>query len=79
MCGGNKEDLEGVKPFMQHYSLQIELMGSAGAGQHTKMANQIMIANTLFGVCEAFVYAHAAGLDHPQIINLLSKGAAGSA
>ena len=43
------------------------------------MANQIMIANTLFGVCESFVYATAAGVNHDQIINLLKKGAAGSA
>ena len=53
-------------------------MGQAGAGQHTKAANQIMIANTIFGVCEALIYGHKAGLDLDQMIKLLSKGAAGS-
>lgn len=53
-------------------------MGPAGAGQHTKCANQIMIASTMIGTCEALLYAHKAGLDINQMINLLSKGAAGS-
>lgn len=53
-------------------------MGEAGAGQHTKMVNQIMIANTMVGVCEALIYGHKAGLDLNQMIVLLNKGAAGS-
>jgi 3-hydroxyisobutyrate dehydrogenase len=42
-------------------------MGAAGAGQHTKAANQIMIANTMIGTCEAMLYAHKAGLDIYQM------------
>jgi len=53
-------------------------MGDAGAGQHTKAANQIMIATTMIGTCEALLYAHKAGLDIYQMTQLLSKGAAGS-
>lgn len=53
-------------------------MGVAGAGQHTKMANQIFIATTMVGLCEGLLYAQKAGLDHQQMIPLLSKGAAGS-
>jgi len=53
-------------------------MGEAGAGQHTKMANQIMIGSTMVGLCEALIYGHKAGLQLDQLITLLSKGAAGS-
>lgn len=53
-------------------------MGGAGAGQHTKAANQIIICNTMIGTCEALVYGHKAGLDLNQMVLLLSKGAAGS-
>ena len=53
-------------------------MGGPGAGQHTKAANQIMIANNMVGLCEALMYAQKAGLDHNQMIDLLSAGAAGS-
>lgn len=63
---------------MSTYSKEIQHMGPAGAGQHTKCANQIMIASTMIGTCEALLYAHKAGLDINQMINLLSKGAAGS-
>ena len=53
-------------------------MGSAGAGQQTKVCNQIMIANTLVGVCEALVYGQKSGIDLNKMINLLLKGGAGS-
>lgn len=53
-------------------------MGPAGAGQQTKACNQIIIASTMIGVCESLIYGHKAGLDLNQMINLLSKGAAGS-
>lgn len=53
-------------------------MGPPGAGQHTKAANQILIATTMVGLCESLLYAQKAGLNHEQMINLLSKGAAGS-
>lgn len=78
MVGGSKEDFERAKPFIEAYSAEVKLMGTAGAGQHTKAANQIMIANTIFGVCESLLYAHEAGLDLEEMIKLLNKGAAGS-
>ena len=57
MVGAEEEDFENVEDLMKHYSKTIELMGGPGAGQHTKAANQIMIANNMIGVCEALVYA----------------------
>ena len=53
-------------------------MGNPGAGHHTKMANQIMIATTMIGVCEALIYGHKAGIQLDQMIDLLKGGAAGS-
>ena len=53
-------------------------MGGPGKGQHTKMANQIMIASTMVGVCESLIYGQKAGLQLDQMINLLNLGAAGS-
>jgi 3-hydroxyisobutyrate dehydrogenase len=53
-------------------------MGDAGFGQHTKAANQIMIASTMIGTCEALIYGHKAGLDLHKMITLLNKGGAGS-
>jgi 3-hydroxyisobutyrate dehydrogenase len=53
-------------------------MGGPGAGQHTKAANQIMIAGCMIGTCEALIYGHKAGLKLDEMIGLLSKGAAGS-
>ncbi len=53
-------------------------MGKAGSGQQTKAANQIIIANTMIGVCEALVYGHKAGIDLDKMVTLLSKGGAGS-
>ena len=60
------------------YSGNVEHMGAAGAGQHTKACNQIMIANTMVGVVESLIYGHKAGLALDKMINLISKGAAGS-
>ena len=57
---------------------QIVYEGPAGAGQHTKMANQIAIAGTIAGVCEALTYAERAGLDPDKLLASISKGAAGS-
>ncbi len=53
-------------------------MGGAGAGQHTKMANQILIAGTMVGVCESLLYAEMQGLDQQTVIDIIGKGAAGS-
>jgi 3-hydroxyisobutyrate dehydrogenase len=78
MVGGEKDAYEAVSDLLKCYSLEIQLMGEAGSGQHTKMANQIFIANNMIGVCEGLIYGHKAGLDLNQLITLLSKGAAGS-
>ena len=52
--------------------------GEAGAGQHTKMVNQIAISSTMVAMCEALIYSHAAGLDVETTLNAISSGAAGS-
>jgi len=78
MVGGTKNDVEQVRPLLDVFSQEVQHMGEPGAGQHTKAANQIMIATTMVGLCESLLYAQKAGLDHMQMINLLSKGAAGS-
>jgi 3-hydroxyisobutyrate dehydrogenase len=78
MVGGAKEAVDACRPLMDCYSAEVQNMGKPGAGQHTKAANQIMIATTMIGVCESLIYSHKAGLDINQMINLLSKGAAGS-
>jgi 3-hydroxyisobutyrate dehydrogenase len=78
MVGGDQESVDGVRPLLDIYSQNVQHMGAPGAGQHTKAANQIMIATTMVGLCESLLYAQKAGLDHMQMINLLSKGAAGS-
>lgn len=78
MVGGDKDVVDEALDILKTYSAEVQHMGEAGAGQHTKMANQIMIANTMVGLCEALVYGHKAGLDLHQMILLLNKGAAGS-
>ena len=78
MIGGDAAAVEKAAPLLKCYSAEIQHMGGAGAGQSTKACNQILIANTMVGVCEALVYGHKAGLDLNQMINLLQKGAAGS-
>ena len=71
MIGGDAEPVAKVKPLLDCYSLEIQHMGKAGSGQQTKAANQILIANTMVGVCEALVYGQKAGLDLNQMITLL--------
>lgn len=78
MVGGNAEHLEAIKPLMQCYSANIALMGKAGFGQHTKMANQIIIAGQMIGVVEGLIYGYKAGLPLVSMVELLSKGAASS-
>jgi 3-hydroxyisobutyrate dehydrogenase len=79
MCGGSAQDVDDLRFLFDMYSKEVQHMGPPGSGQHTKMANQIMIANNVFGVCEALIYGHKSGLDLNQMILLLNKGAAGSA
>jgi 3-hydroxyisobutyrate dehydrogenase len=78
MVGGRKEIFEEVLPFLKVFGGRISYMGEAGAGQHTKMANQILIAGTMIGVCESLLYAEKQGLDQQAVIDIIGKGAAGS-
>ena len=77
MVGGDQETLDKVLPLLKLMGTSIVLEGKAGAGQHTKMANQIQIAGTMIGMCEALVYSKEAGLDLERMVNTIAKGAAG--
>ena len=76
MVGGNKEVFDTVLPLFQLMGQTISYMGGPGAGQHTKMCNQILVAGTMIGVCESLLYADKAGLDQQSVINIIGKGAA---
>jgi 3-hydroxyisobutyrate dehydrogenase len=78
MVGGKKGVFEEVLPVFQVMGKNIAYMGRAGAGQNTKMANQILVAGTMIGVCESLLYAVKLGLDPQAVIDIISKGAAGS-
>lgn len=78
LVGGTKEDYEACLPLFKAMGTNINYQGKAGCGQHAKLANQIMIAGTLSGVCEALSYAKAKGLDLQTVLNSVSTGAAGS-
>jgi 3-hydroxyisobutyrate dehydrogenase len=78
MVGGKKETFEKVLPLFKLMGQNILLMGGPGAGQHTKMCNQILIAGTMIGVCESLLYAVKVGLDQQAVIEIIGKGAAGS-
>lgn len=78
MCGGKNATFDIVKPIIQSYAKQIQLMGATGQGQRTKMINQICIAGVLSGLSEALLLAQKAGLDIPQLVDTLKHGAAGS-
>jgi 3-hydroxyisobutyrate dehydrogenase len=67
-----------VRPLLARMGKNIALMGGAGAGQHTKMANQIAIASTMMGVCECLSYAQKAGLDAEIVLAVVGSGAASS-
>lgn len=77
MAGGDKEIYEKVLPFFNLMGKNVAYMGKAGAGQHTKMSNQILIASTMIGVVESLLYAYKAGNDLIKVINVIGKGAAG--
>ncbi len=76
MVGGSSEDLKAVEPVLEPFSSAITLQGGPGAGQHTKMANQIMIAGTMTGMVELLVYAKKAGLDLEKVLKTVGGGAA---
>ena len=78
LVGGKKEDFDACRPLFEAMGTNINYQGEAGCGQHAKLANQIIIAGTLSGVCEALTYAKAKGLDLQTVLDSLSTGAAGS-
>lgn len=78
MVGGDAEAFEAVLPLFEAMGKIIKLQGGPGAGQHTKMVNQILIATMMIGVCEALLYAQKAGLDPLKVIESVGGGAAGS-
>jgi 3-hydroxyisobutyrate dehydrogenase len=78
MVGGDKEAYEAALPILRLMGTNIVYQGPAGAGQHTKMCNQIAIASNMIGVCEAIAYAGKAGLDPETVLQSISSGAAGS-
>jgi 3-hydroxyisobutyrate dehydrogenase len=78
MVGGEKEPFERTLPLFEKMGKNIRLMGGPGAGQHTKMSNQILIAGTMIGVVESLLYAVRSGLDVDAVIDVIGSGAAGS-
>ncbi|MDI3480516.1 MAG: 3-hydroxyisobutyrate dehydrogenase [Tepidanaerobacteraceae bacterium] len=78
MVGGEPEAFETVKPILEIMGKNIVLQGGPGAGQYTKMCNQIAIASGMIGVCEAIAYAKKAGLDPLRVLKSIESGAAGS-
>ena len=78
MCGGDKEDFERSEPVQQAYAQAVTLMGEIGAGQLTKMVNQITFVGAVQAISEGLVFAENAGLDAKQVVDVISKGAAGS-
>lgn len=78
MVGGDKEVFEAALPLFEAMGTNIVLQGGPGAGQHTKMCNQIAIASNMIGVCEALIYAKKSGLDPKNVLKSIETGAAGS-
>lgn len=78
MCGGEADVYDRAMPIMEIYGKAVKLMGPSGAGQLTKMVNQICIAGTLQGLSEAVNFAQCAGLDVDEVVEAIGKGAAQS-
>lgn len=78
MIGGEKEIVEALRPCWEAMGKTIVHQGPAGAGQHTKMVNQTLIATNMIGVCEALMYGYKAGLNLETVMQSVSTGAAGS-
>lgn len=76
MVGGSEEVYEKVLPVFKNFGQTIQLQGAAGSGQHTKMANQIMIAGTMTGMSELLVYADKAGLSLTKVLETVGGGSA---
>lgn len=78
MVGGDAAAFERALPLLKTLGQNVVLQGDAGAGQHTKMANQIVIASTMIGVSEGLAYASRSGLDPHRVLSSIRGGAAGS-
>ena len=76
MVGGDEDAVNSVMPLFEAMGKSIVYQGGAGAGQHTKMCNQIVVAGTMIGVCESLLYGHKAGLDLETMLSSISGGAA---
>lgn len=78
MVGGDPSVLEAVRPCLELLGATIVHQGGPGAGQHTKLVNQTLIAGTMVSLCEALLYASRAGLDPHEVLRSVAVGAAGS-
>jgi 3-hydroxyisobutyrate dehydrogenase len=78
MIGGDKEVVDALKPCFEAMGKTIVHQGPAGAGQHTKMVNQILIASGMVALCEALLYGYKSGLDLNTVLQSVGGGAAGS-
>lgn len=78
MVGGDADAVEAARPLLECMGKTIVHQGPAGAGQHTKMVNQILIATNMIGVCEALLYGYKAGLDLKTVLQSVGGGAAAS-
>ncbi len=78
MCGGDEETYARAEPVMQVYAKACKRLGESGAGQLTKMVNQICIAGLVQALSEALNFAESAGLDTDKVLEVVSGGAAGS-
>jgi 3-hydroxyisobutyrate dehydrogenase len=78
MVGGDEAAVDRVRPLLEVMGKTIVLQGGPGAGQHTKLVNQILIASGMVGVCEALLYGYKAGLDLETVLESVAPGAAGS-
>lgn len=78
MIGGEKQVVDALDPLFILMGKTIVYQGGPGAGQHTKVSNQILISTNMIGVCEALLYAYKAGLDLETVLKSVSPGAAGS-
>jgi len=78
MIGGDQATVERLEPFWQALGSTWVWQGGPGAGQHTKMVNQTLIASNMVGVCEALLYGYRSGLDLEKVLESVASGAAGS-
>lgn len=78
MVGGDAEPYARAEPVIRHYARAVTRMGASGAGQKTKMVNQICVAGVVQGLAEGLAFALQAGLDAKRVVDVISKGAASS-